>query len=153
MANSNTFILLILWMIIIMIGTSNTGKSNPSNKYFFPLLSRLIPFDNRHVIAIQRLRMKNKRNTFKHLQYNLLWRALCSFLEKKCRLRTLKRWKEEDEREKNCETYWEFMFGSWVHESDYLDSIDGIEPFSLWLNRVQITCPTIFSRCQSGFKS
>lgn len=27
MANSNTFILLILWMIIIMIGTSNTGKS------------------------------------------------------------------------------------------------------------------------------
>lgn len=28
MASSNTFILLILWMIIIMIGTSNTGKSN-----------------------------------------------------------------------------------------------------------------------------
>jgi hypothetical protein len=27
MASSNTFILLILWMIIIMIGTSNTGKT------------------------------------------------------------------------------------------------------------------------------
>lgn len=26
MAHSNTFILLILWMIIVMIGTSNTGK-------------------------------------------------------------------------------------------------------------------------------
>lgn len=33
MAHSNTFILLILWMIIIMIGTSNTGKSNMEEKY------------------------------------------------------------------------------------------------------------------------
>ena len=33
MAHSNSFILLILWMIIIMIGTSNTGKSNIGEKY------------------------------------------------------------------------------------------------------------------------
>lgn len=44
MANSNTFILLILWMIIIMIGTSNTGKSNT-------LFSIHMIFDNRHDIS------------------------------------------------------------------------------------------------------
>jgi uncharacterized membrane protein YjdF len=37
MAHSNTFILLILWMIIVMIGTSNTGKRKPYKKLTFLL--------------------------------------------------------------------------------------------------------------------
>jgi hypothetical protein len=49
MANSNTFILLILWMIIIMIGTSNTGESNVKHNFLLfqsPHPACHIQFDN-----------------------------------------------------------------------------------------------------------
>lgn len=37
MAQLNTFILFILWMIIIMIGTSNTGNFNTISSHYYPI--------------------------------------------------------------------------------------------------------------------